>query len=105
MWHVHRTAARRGTIYAAWALVCIALAVKALQLLWQHVHDQDSSLVLARCAQSLLAVALVSFFIRKAARATFLPMTDLLCACWSMLINPGWPLTATGICLPRRCCD
>lgn len=50
----HRTAARRGTIYAAWALVCIVPAVKALQLLWQH--DQDSSLVLARCAQCWLSL-------------------------------------------------
>lgn len=60
--HFRRTAARRATLMAAWALVCVAISLKAIPMLVLHVQQRDQELTMARGAQALLSIVLVRFF-------------------------------------------
>lgn len=60
--HFRRTAARRATLMAAWALVCVATLLKAIAMLVLHVQQRDQELTMVCGAQVLLSIVLVRFF-------------------------------------------
>lgn len=102
--HLRKNAARRATIYAAWALVCAAMATKALPLLWRHVRQRDQELAVARGVQMLLAAALVRLTIKHASHAADHAASRQAAMALTLTFRKPWlAVLTTGLHLP--CCS